>query len=157
NVHANDGTLELLFELAGIRSVTFELSGTPTIWAPWDSARQRQIARVLTTLHTYVAREQVLPVEEFDLLVHVNKQVGKAHPLSLVELQALLGYCDFIERTSDGRIQAQFHHLHGRGNQSYRLLSTAEAAISLRELARTINARCVPFGVEKVSIRNLAN
>lgn len=151
------GTLELLFQIAGIHHIDPPDEQLAAIWVTGDVVRQRHIGRTVAKLHAVLTQQLVLPEEIFDLLVVLNRGRKKDDRLTLTELQTLIPLCSSLEWTPDGRVQSQFSFLQGRGNQAFRLLSEAGHSMLTADLARTVNARCVPLGQAKVNARNLSN
>ncbi len=150
------GSLKLLFELNGIHQVSVSEGDVGLLWADWNSKERLQFSVVFGKLHALVTRDAVLPLEKFDLLILLNRHLGKGDRVSRSQLDELIELSGFLEQTGDGRVQAYFHRLQGRGNQALRLLAESGDALPLRSLVRAINPQCVPHGEAKLNMRNLS-
>lgn len=150
-------TLALIGALAGVERVNLRGARLTTVWGNLTAAERARLEKIIKTLDDLLARETVLPLPVFDVLVRANQRLKRQDRLTLEELQHFIELCSSVERTEEGLVRGRFEFLEGRGNQVERLLSEEGQAMSLSELTRKINVRLVPLGMREVQVANLSN
>lgn len=147
----------MLFELAGLNRIEFNDDNLVPLWVQGNTSDIAVLEQVIVRLDTLFTQEHTMPMEEFDILHHVNKSLPKQKKLSQIQLRRYLDLCSTIERRDDGLYWASFVYLKNRGNQAERILSEQHRTMSAAEIARIVNSRLVPVGKKKVEERNFAN
>lgn len=157
--HHISGSLALILRLADIDRIIFLRTPLEPIYFRGSKAWGKFIEDTVLNLHHMLASEGKfnLPQQELDVLMGINSARKSNSQLQIEDLRRLLPLCSTVERTPDGRIQACFHHIEGRGNQALRVLSEHDGAMNADDIAREINTRTVPHGKRHLNVPNLTN
>lgn len=150
-------SLALLFNLAKMNQIEFTDPDLTPVWEVKPSSKSNLVIKVVSQIDALLTSETALAIDEFDLLLSVNKCLPKGQKISATELQHFIGLCSTIEKRKDDLYQGKFIYLKSRGNQVQRILVELGKPLHTSEIVREINNRTVPFGGRKLSERNLSN
>jgi DNA-directed RNA polymerase delta subunit len=143
-----------IYMLAGIERISFEGLKLIPIWVYLKPRKRKILKRNIERLNELFTVNS-LPMDEFDILIHLNKEEKKINKLTIEELNSIIDLCGSVQRLKDGMIWGKFEYLKGRGNQIERLLMESGKPLNIEELKRTINHRLIPFSRKSVRGRTL--
>lgn len=147
----------LLFTINSMNRIEFNDPDLVAVWEQMVSDQREILERVVTRLDNLLTRDVATPMEEFDILRSINKDLPKDKKLTPLQLRRFVELCSTIEQRDDGLFWGKFEYLKSRGNQVERLLVEADKPMSITDLTRVINSKLVIHGRRKLTERNLAN
>ncbi len=150
-------TLNLLFTLFGLSQIEIETYESTPIWGHGKTEQRDVLASAIRLIDDLLTREQIEPMEEFDILIRVNSHLSKARKIDALQLHRFLELCGSIEKRPDGLFQGKFTYLKTRANQAERILAEAKEPLQVNEIARQMNARLVNAGKKKIKALNIGN
>jgi hypothetical protein len=81
--------LHLLFTLTGLRRIEFDDPDLTPVWQRGATNVSERVQTIVSALDTLLTRDIAVPMEDFDILLRINKQLPKAQKLDLLEPPAL--------------------------------------------------------------------
>ncbi len=146
-----------LLALIDVKKLVLTDKNISPILGHFNSSRRHKLKDILTRLHDILTTTGAAPMEDIDVLIHLNKGAPKTRTINLKELEHFITLCSTVERRDDGLVWARFEYLIGRMNQAERILYEEGGPLHADEITRRINHILVPLGHRKLSTRNLVN
>lgn len=146
-----------LLSLLGAQRIAINYPNAVPIWGYIAITERRVLESRIKRLDDFLTREMILPQNEVDILVRLNKGGKKSEKLTLAELSGLIDLCSSIEKREDGSVWGRFEYLKGRSNQVERILLESGSRMRIADIVRTINHRLVSSGQHRITALNLKN
>lgn len=149
--------LTLLFNLFGLREIKVETYESTPIWAVGKNPQIKLLEKCIGLIDGLLTDKNLAPMDEFDVLVNINKELPKGEKIDALQLHKFLELCGSIEKRQDNLYQGKFEFLKTRSHQAERILSEAGEPLHVDVIVREVNNRLAGKGKKIVNARNIGN